>query len=158
MTHTSISEAATAIHDLINRNPYSPHRHEIEAVLFRLQGPAPVHTPSDLARRIRQAIDRTAQAEFAASEGEARPHLDAVVRQCWAELEALEAQIPSPPRSPADLLMRAEIAFFWTDKGPDGDLLPFASMDGFEQASVQLIEAVMQYAAGRTTTEGRAVR
>jgi hypothetical protein len=116
-TALSVSEAAGAIVALINSRSQSPWPHEIEAIIAKV---APAQAPalhvSELGHKIRAAIARVDKAERSTS-GEDAP--DAVANAGWNELYRLEEQIPDPPQSFADLVIRAELAYFGADKDPD---------------------------------------
>ena len=72
----------------------------------------------------------------------------------WDEIYRLEAQIPNPPRSFADVVARAELAYFGCDKGLDNRTMDLDAEDCWEGPVARLIEAVLQF-GGSDITEGR---
>ena len=69
---------------------------------------------------------------------------DAVVERLKAELCELEEQIPSPPRSYADIRMRAELALYWSAESHRGHAAARRRWSSTFMAD--LIEAVLQFA------------
>jgi hypothetical protein len=45
------------------------------------------------------------------------------LRVAFARLEDLQARLPNVPRTFADLVLLAELAYWWARKAPDGKLL-----------------------------------
>jgi hypothetical protein len=73
--------------------------------------------------------------------------VEAQIKALIGELNDLEAQFPNPPRSFADVAMRAEIALYWTAE-ENVDALK-ASKEADEVRMGRLIEAVLQFAGTR---------
>lgn len=102
---------------------------------------------------IRSAIERLQEAERLSFETNGREGEQAV-EQGWADLQALEDQIPRPPRSIEDIVLQAEIAFFATDKTGGGDLLELDSVDVFERSAARLVQSVLQLAGMSIVRDG----
>jgi hypothetical protein len=146
--HT-ISTAAAEIVALINSRAQSPWPHEIEAIIAKV---APTQASalhvSELGHKIRAAIARVDKAERS---GEAAA--DAVASWGWDDLYRLEEQIPNPPQSFADLLIRAELAYFGADKEPDDRTMSaLENGDCFGGPAARLIE-VLQFAQCGVATD-----
>jgi len=149
----SVSTAAAAIVGLINSSPRSPRQEEIEAIIAKV---APAEAPalhvSELGRKLRADLAR-----FDAWLGKdvSDADWDDVWGSDWNEIYRLEAQIPNPPRSFADVVARAELAYFGADKGPDNRTMDLEEGDCWEGPAARLIEAVLQFAGSDIATEGR---
>jgi hypothetical protein len=149
-SHT-VSTAAAAIVALINERPQSPRQDEIEAIIAKVAPAAPALHVSELRHRIRAAIARVDEAERAGEDA-----ADAVASTGWDELYRLEEQIPNPPQSFADLLIRAELAYFGADKERDDRTMSALEKgDCLGGPAARLIEAVLQFAGSDIATEGR---
>jgi len=145
---TTTREAATAILALIHSRPQSPRIEEIEAILSRFVEPAAPQEAlaSDIRIRLRKAMARHDEAFAVAAKTmgteceQANAHLD-----IWgAEISALEAEIPNPPRCFEDLVARAEVARHGGDI-VDGKLMEAEDEeDVFLGPAARLIEAVLQ--------------
>jgi hypothetical protein len=141
-------QAAAAVVALINARPHSPTQAEIANIIAKAveRGRAPAPARSELGDKIRAAIALAAAAEEAevklemGSDGCRAAELTTCQR--WAELRALEAKIPNPPRSFEDVLLRAEIAHFSAGKLIDGSL-EFDCDDCAVSSAARLIEAVL---------------
>ena len=70
---------------------------------------------------------------------------EAVVEQLKADLRRLELQIPEPPQSYADVVMRAEMALHWAAGDGDIEELRYDG-DLIRHTLADLIEAVLQFA------------
>ena len=149
----SVSTAAAAIVGLINSSPRSPRQEEIEAIIAKV---APAEAPalhvSELGRKLRADLAR-----FDAWLGKdvSDADWDDVFASDWDEIYRLEAQIPNPPRSFADVVARAELAYFGADKGPDNRTMDLDEGDCWEGPVARLIEAVLQFAGSDIAAEGR---
>jgi hypothetical protein len=76
--------------------------------------------------------------------------VEAEIKALIGELNALEAQIPNPPRSFADVTMRAEIALYWTAEETVDALKASQASKGQDEVRMgRLIEAVLQLAGDR---------
>ena len=155
MSHSNpqISQAAAEIVALINASPRSPRQEEIEAILAKAIAPAeaPALHVSELGRKLRADLER-----FDAWLGKdvSDADWDDVWGSDWNEIYRLEAQIPNPPRSFADVVARAELAYFGCDKGLDNRTMDLDAEDCWEGPVARLIEAVLQF-GGSDITEGR---
>jgi hypothetical protein len=148
----AVSAAAAEIVALINSRSQSPWPHEIEAIIAKV---APAEAPalhvSELGHKIRAAIARVDEAERPASGDDAAI---AVASTRWDELYRLEEQIPNPPQSFADLVIRAELAYFGADKDPDDRTMSaLENGDCFGGPAARLIEAVLQFAQRGVATD-----
>ena len=151
-TALSVSEAAAAIVTLINSRAQSPWPDEIEAIIAKaIAAEAPALHVSELGRKLRADLAR-----FDAWLGEdvSDADWDDVWGSDWNEIYRLEAQIPNPPRSFADVVARAELAYFGCDKGLDNRTMDLDAEDCWEGPVARLIEAVLQF-GGSDITEGR---
>jgi hypothetical protein len=76
--------------------------------------------------------------------------VEAEIKALIGELNALDAQIPNPPRSFADVTMRAEIALYWTAEETVDALKASQASKGQDEVRMgRLIEAVLQLAGAR---------
>jgi hypothetical protein len=68
----------------------------------------------------------------------------------FARLEGLQARLPDGPRTFADLVLLAELAYWWAPKASDGKLLALAG-DAIpnEHFAARLIDAVLTMAGQR---------
>jgi hypothetical protein len=152
---TPADHAAQAIVDLINVSPRSPTKQEIAAIISKISSPCPhsIAEPghTELGRKIREAIARVDEAQrlcFSFDDDNEAANHQRDERE--AELSALEAQIPNPPRSFWDIVARAQIAYLGADKECDDERIMVAhSDDCFEGPAVRFIEAVLQFAEVR---------
>jgi uncharacterized membrane protein YccC len=126
----TVDQAAGVIVGLINARRHSPRHDDIAAVIARTVGTsaAAATEVSDLGLKIRHVIQ-----DIAANDAELDelPEDSAQYRACQARIDAgfarldeLTAQLPHTPRTLADLLTIAEVAYYWWDKdrNPDGTL------------------------------------
>ena len=146
----SVQEAAAQIVALINSRPHSPRADEIEAIIARAGSvsAANVVPASPLSPRIRELTALIFDGFKRQGPLLPGPEADAVQAQIdqWQdELEELEDQIPSPPRSFADLIAWAEIARCGADLRPDGTMGEFEEDDVFQRPAARLVQAVLQY-------------
>jgi len=113
---------------------------------------APALHVSELGRKLRADLAR-----FDAWSGKdvSDADWDDVFASDWDEIYRLEAQIPNPPRSFADVVARAELAYFGADKGPDNRTMDLDEGDCWEGPVARLIEAVLQFAGSDIAAEGR---
>ena len=130
---------------MINSRAHSPWPHEIEAIIAKV---APAEAPalhvSELGHKIRAAIARVDEAERSTPGVDA---VDAVVSPRWDDLRLLEKQIPNPPMTFSDLVIRAELAYFGADKDPDDRTMSaLENGDCFGRPAARLVEAVLQFA------------
>jgi hypothetical protein len=154
----SISEVAGAIVALINSKPTSPTQAAIEAVLFAhwdpheailLERMEPRPGSSLLAAQLREAMVRHRAAD--AHQGSLSPSDTAYAaagaeeRRCKERLDELEEEIPSPPESAEDILLRAVLARYHADETPDGTMGGLDSPCVFEYSASYLVEAVLQW-------------
>lgn len=63
----------------------------------------------------------------------------------WQHLRALVAQIPSPPRTFADIALRAEVAFHCSGGGSDGTMSELDAKDIFLWSAAHLVQSVLQF-------------
>jgi hypothetical protein len=113
MSHAE--QAAEAIVALINSRPTTPRLDEIVAIIARV-GSNPVTLPR-LSAEIRAKIAELRAAYDVVAKLHPGPDFDAAearVDLLADELNDLEEQIPNPPRSLADIVMRADVAMYWT--------------------------------------------
>lgn len=163
----SISEAAGAILELINSRPRTPTQEEIEAVLFarwdphealvleRME-PRPVEAgsmprggciSSPLLDRILEAMAAQRAANKVAGGRLFGPEFDAAeaeVRTWDKRIEELEAEIPNPPRSDGDIVMRAVLARWFVLEDLSGVMTALDDGDVCDKRAARLIEAVLQ--------------
>ena len=83
-------------------------------------------------------------------EGPARIVCRKRLAAAFARLEGLQARLPNAPRTFADLVLLAELAYWWTPKASDGKLLALAG-DAVpnEHFAARLIAAVLTMAGPR---------
>jgi hypothetical protein len=122
---TGIEQAAKNIVALINKRPRSPTEAEIiRAISSGLHSSAPSSASAAADQSIREIVRAITESEVrlaTLSEGTlAHDREEALIDGLWEELETLGGQLPIRPQSFADLLTIAEVAYFWTDKEPDG--------------------------------------
>jgi hypothetical protein len=147
---TPAAAAAAEIVALINSRPQSPREDEIETIIAGIAGvgtPKSRSTP-DLLLRVREAIARADAATEAMSSLLDGPEFDAALAEVerWEdEVEALEEQIPSPPRCLEDLMVRAEIARFGGETDREGRFVEAENGDIFTGPAARLVEAVLQF-------------
>jgi hypothetical protein len=101
---TSIKEAAAEIVALINARPSSPQVEETEAIIARVASQAaPNFARSPLLDRLEVALHHAYAAErrFVATDED---DADRALNDANAAVHAFETEIPSPPRSFADVL------------------------------------------------------
>jgi hypothetical protein len=98
---------------------------------------------SPLVAKALEIIARTRDAEKLEDEA-----CDAAIDALQAELQDLDAQIPRPPRSLADLWARALVAYAGGEQCPDGTLKEAESPDIFEGPAARLVEDVIQFVGG----------
>jgi len=145
--HTA-EHAADAIIALINSRAQSPTKDELVAIILDnfgagvspRSGTASL-PPNNLVTRIREALARAEEAyrPLASSDCDEK-----AVDRALVDLDAVEAQLSNPPRSDVDVLSRALIAFFWTNK-EDGQMRELDSDDRYERSAARLIECVLQF-------------
>jgi hypothetical protein len=151
---TLAQQAAAEVLALINGKPQTPTQGEIESIIARAWlSPAQRTSEPQLAidiwdkiGELRAAYERLGPID----EDHAFRAVEAEIKALIGDLNALEAQIPNPPRSFADVAMRAEIALYWTAEETIDALK--ASQASKEQDQVRmgrLIEAVLQLAGAR---------
>jgi hypothetical protein len=150
---STISTAAAEIVALINSRSQSPWPHEIEAIIAKAIAPEPMASPRmasgsvpKLASDIRAKIAELGVAYDVLGKLDNGPECDAAevaVERLKAELCDLEKQIPKPPRSYADIRMRAELALYWSAESIE-DMRRHG--DAVERIMADLIEAVLQFA------------
>src|SRR5262245_57540265 len=70
---------------------------------------------------------------------------EAEVMRWTATLKELEAQVPNPPRSYADLVLLAEIGRHGANLGRDGRMAELDANDVFARPAARLIEAVLHF-------------
>jgi hypothetical protein len=144
----SIQEAAAQIVALINSRPLSPRPDEIEAIIARA-GSANVVPASPLSPRIRELtaliFDGFERSGPLPPRGAEAAAVEAEIDRWQNELESLEDQIPSPPRSFGDLVAWAEIARCGADLRPDGTMGECEEGDIFQRPAARLVEAVLQH-------------
>ena len=101
-----------------------------------------------VAHDLEVAIDRAREAERRLGEAEDKPAWEAAAadyERGSPAVHALEAEIPSPPQSFADVLAWAKLADFGADKLPDDDeTVAIDEGDCFERPAVRLIQAVLR--------------
>jgi hypothetical protein len=153
----AISTAAAEIVALINSRAQSPWPQEIEAIIAKVApaAEAPAQRASELGHKIRAAIARANEAEqaMAALSGEAFEAASAIADQRHAELDLLEEQLPNPPMTFDDIVIRAELAYFGADKDRDNRTMSALDEgDCFDKPAARLIESVLQF-AGRSISE-----
>jgi hypothetical protein len=69
------------------------------------------------------------------------------IAAAFARLERLQARLPSVPHTFADLVMLAELAYWWARKAPDGTLLALThGTYPNEHFAARLIDAVLAMA------------
>ena len=69
----------------------------------------------------------------------------------FAHLEDLQARLPNVPHTFADLVLLAELAYWWARKAPNGKLLALADdASPDEHCAARLIDAVLTTAGPRT--------
>jgi hypothetical protein len=118
MSHSNpqISQAA-AVLALINSSPRTPTQEAIAAIIAKTVS-APQQLPKPkLVTDIRAKIAELRAAYAVQGHLHDGPEFDAAEAKVDAlkvDLDALEAEIPSPPQSPADIAMRADVALFWS--------------------------------------------
>ena len=137
-------DAADEIVALINASPCTPRADEIAAIIARAAAPA-CSAKSPLLTRVREITARIAAAEKIADGAAA----DAAITKAQEELQELDAQIPRPPRSFADLVARAQVAYAGGEARHDGTLAEAEAPDIFEGPAARLVEDVLQFASGQ---------
>jgi hypothetical protein len=145
-----IAAAAAEIVALINASPRTPRVDEIAAIIARAAAPAPAADSPLLARA--QEIYARLKSTATLNGREA----DAVIDKAFEDLQALEAEIPRPPRSFADLVALAQVAFAAGEVQEDGTLAETANGDIFEGPAARLVEDVLRFARSQPTGEGAA--
>jgi hypothetical protein len=128
----SVAEAARRISTLINSRSSSPRLAELEAIISRVAIGRPLASNPDVAEIDRQIQDvmrasMVAEARLEAIVDDAayereEARADELWDELWERLEKLGSQLPMEPRSFADLLAMARIAYYWCDKKPGGEL------------------------------------
>jgi hypothetical protein len=147
---TPAHQAAVAIVELINSSPRSPRIEEIEAVIAGafFGGPAPAPSPLlAKAKAIMARKDAVVRTIGRLLDGPEFDDGEAELTRLQAELEDLEAEIPSPPQSFGDLVVRAEIARYGADVRKDGTMAEAGDDDVFVGPAARLVEAVLQMGA-----------
>jgi hypothetical protein len=145
----TIEAAAAEIVALINARPTSPRQDEIEAIIAKVAAPAsPAIMRTALLDRLDAALEHAHAAErrLGNAEGKAWDAASVDYEEAFAALRAVEAEIPSPPQSFADVLAWAKIAHFGADKMPDNVSLALDNDDCFERPAMRLILAVLEWA------------
>ena len=107
---------------------------------------------ADLGSDIRAAVAeiRDQDALVQQLEGPAKLICQKRIAAAFARLECLQAQLPSVPRTFADLVMLAEIAYWWARKAPDGALLALThGTNPNDHFAARLIDAVLTMAGPR---------
>ena len=133
------ARAASQIIALINSRPVSPRQDEIEAIIAKaLVGEIAQLGHHRFMRR--SSASRTEYCEAFEIDDDPR------VQERQAELSALGAQSPRPPRSFDDVIARAEIANLGADRERDDERIMVPHDDCFEGPAVRLVEAVLQFA------------
>lgn len=97
--------------------------------------------------KVRKAIVREEQEGQRYIKGDDSDAQTAVCRDCWDELHAIQKSIPYPPRTAAQMLCHAEIAYHGADKDRDGGLRAYED-DCAEGTAARLIEACVAYFGG----------
>ena len=147
-TPSSPKEAAAAIMALINSSPRSPTQAEIEAILANIV-PSSTAPATPLLTEIRETavrLDEAFDVQGKVAPGDpVEEAAQARIDQLQGDLEDLEGQISSPPRSFADLIAWAEIARAGADLRDDDTMGECQERDVFLRPSARLIEAVLQY-------------
>jgi hypothetical protein len=134
-----VARAASQIIALINSRPVSPRQDEIEVIIAK----ALIGEVAQRRSPLHEEIKRVANEYCKAFEIDDDPR----VQECQAELSALKAQIPNPPRSFAHIVARAEIAYFGAEKERDDEqTMVLQDDDCFKGPAVRLVEAVLQFA------------
>jgi hypothetical protein len=133
------ARAASQIIALINSRPVSPRQDEIEAIIAKALVGEITQRRSPLHEEIKRVANEYCEA-FEIDD-------DLRVQERQAELAALEAQIPNPPRAFADIVARAEVVYFGAEKERDDErtMVP-QDADCFMGPADRLIEAVLQFA------------
>jgi hypothetical protein len=147
-----ISEAARAIVLLINQRPTSPRQDEIEAILAKVTSPSLyLQEEPTLALEIRRLHEKADEANERVGY---HPPVSELRNACIDEHDRFmeqatriaEAVWSAPPRSIADLYVRAEIARYW-HQGEETRLegeKPEECDDWGHRAIAELIHAVLQ--------------
>jgi hypothetical protein len=145
-----IAACAAEIVALINASPRTPRVDEIAAIIAKARAPS-LSTHSPLLARAQEIYAR--MNSTSTLDG---LEADAVIDKACEDLVALDAEIPRPPRSFADLVARAQIAFAAGEVREDGTLGEAEDGDIFEGPAARLVEDVLRFARGRCTGEGAA--
>jgi hypothetical protein len=146
-------------------NKSNEHQFEVDAPAGdRLKKTAPRRRASSkqrasapqvsLAAKIRETGARTDALCHVLGKLRPGPKFDAMEKDVEAlhnEIRELEAQIPNPPQSFMDLVVRAEIARFGADRNKSGEMAELTSEDVFEGPAARLIDAVIQFGEGDTS-------
>ena len=109
---------------------------------------------SDLGIEIRAVVAeiRAEDALVQQLNGPAKVTCQQRVAAAFARLEQLQAQLPDEPRTFADLILLAEVAYWWARKAPDGTLLALANdSNPNEYFAARLIGAVLTMAGPQPT-------
>jgi hypothetical protein len=119
----TVTEAAAAIVALINASPQSPRQAEIEAIVARAAVPLRTEQLSAAQVELQKAVDDCVAAEKALHQAGVRylseqDYQAAEARSAAAfdRMDKLADQLPTPPRSIADVVLRGWVAFCHADK------------------------------------------